>query len=542
MEILFKKSCLYLAMIFVVFCSVPSIEAQNISNPIHPKVGLPPALGKTQPLSPQNLSDYQLMVMEYADAACLPVSGGRGTGAGSISKQVGDLQDLLKKRDATLKATLKEKEDRAAGLQTNIDQLDYQLRAHMQLDGMKNQLRVAESEVNALKAISNENYGKLRAEEKKRQIPAVRTLVEALRRLQQSYDRDLLKTEDHAEWLRGHITGLETAIKIQDKVQLQDTLTGERARLDEVKLLITSLKAEATENADAMRAATSNKTCDDERATRLRDNLIYIAISQSDIVFTNYRLKRRSWTDYFDLLMNFLEIGFTTSAVITNGARPKSVLSSLSGLVKETHSTAQRDLKLKENQIYFNTMEAKRSKIFKVILDQMTETDAKYSYPMALMDIMKYVKAGTLDDAMSELVTTTGADRRDAEITVKFARTIPGKVATPEVRNTTVNANNIVNNLATKVSTGSDTEKTSALASLQKIVDGIQKDAELTTAINGNTELKTLMDKVVEQKNNGLSLAQAISDLKAAIYGVLAEGLVMKLNQIIIDNGSDTKK
>jgi hypothetical protein len=241
--------------------------------------------------------------------------------------------------------------------------------------------------------------------------------------------------------------------------------------------------------------------------------------------------------------MDFLEIGFSTSVSITNGLRPKAVLNNLTTLVQGTHSAFRKELRLEENQAYFNTMEGKRAEIFSKILENMKQPDRDYSYAMALMDIVRYAKAGTLDDALNEIQAMAGKKKQDAEddLEIKKASLI-GRLPTLDEAKTSLSAADVINKLAAMLAV--ETSKAGAVKTLQDIVQAIGKDEELVTAINNEPSLK---DKFGELKTlaagtDGQALFNKLVDFKRTASPITSfTKSNVKINAIIVDKGKEVK-
>jgi hypothetical protein len=165
---------------------------------------------------------------------------------------------------------------------------------------------------------------------------------------------------------------------------------------------------------------------DGDGAIRARDALIYAAISQIDINFTNHERSKRHRKEVFETLMDFLKLGADTAAVISNGARSKTVITAASGLVQLLRESTEKTFRLKEAEIIFNRMEADRARVLGVILtnirgDTRTSPPIRrkdlddYPFEAAWIDIVAYYRAGTVDSALAGLSADTGTAKKNAQ-------------------------------------------------------------------------------------------------------------------------------
>jgi hypothetical protein len=275
-------------------------------------------------------------------------------------------------------------------------------------------------------------------------------------------------------------------------------------------------------------------------ANKLRNDLVFLAIAQSDEVFRDYRTKRRRWTDAFELLANFLEIGLTTATSITNGLRAKSVLSDVTTLLQGTHRAIDKDLRLLENQVLFNVMETNRAQIYGEILLNMNKPDSQYSYPMALMDIMRYCTAGTLDEALGDLATTTGQAKKEAQAKVVNSKNILlGTIPTQETLDLSDSARVIMDRLGEDAASANAGTRAKAQASLLNIVKAISDDQPLMKKINSVDALKSAFDSLTAEAGGAKDpkkMVELLGDVRFLVFSNKA-GTETFLKKII-DNGN----
>jgi hypothetical protein len=274
-------------------------------------------------------------------------------------------------------------------------------------------------------------------------------------------------------------------------------------------------------------------------ATRLRNNLIRIALGQSDAVFKDYRQGRRHKTQIFELFMDLLEIGLSVATSVTNGERAKTVVSGVLSFIQLGHKSADKTLLLKETQVLFNAMIAKRATIKQEIITNLTGNDDQYSFLMGLADVVRYYSAGTIDEALSELESTTAMQKDKALSDLKnVTDALAGKPATREQRNRSVGAFEVLNGLLEDSAAGvSDARKLTALQKLIDITDAIsdsklvptEKDNPLlNSTFNDAKKLSDAAKKALKEKtalagDEGDKLARAILNFrKVASTGATA--------------------
>jgi len=286
-------------------------------------------------------------------------------------------------------------------------------------------------------------------------------------------------------------------------------------------------------------AVTGNCTRNIPEATRLRNDLIFIALAQSDAVYKDYRTRRRHKTQIFELFMDILEIGLSTATSITNGERAKTVVSDILTFVQLTHKSADKNLLLREGQVLFNAMDAKRARVKQDIISNMAGDDSRYSYSMALLDVVRYYSAGTIDEALSELESSTALLKQNALNDLQIvSEALISNPATKAQRDAAVAAGRNINTLLTNsVNTATAAAKESALKTLNSIIKAIQ-DKNL---VPNKTNFPALNAKFEEAKQSDGDLRTRILALKnfrtMARQEAEFAGTLEKIDEIIADNG-----
>lgn len=276
-----------------------------------------------------------------------------------------------------------------------------------------------------------------------------------------------------------------------------------------------------------------------DEAVRLRDTLVFIVKAQADAAFTNYRTGRRHKSQIYNLFLDILEIAASTAISITNGERVKSVIADGLTFLQLSHKSVNKNLILQETQVLFNAMETKRARIYERILTRLAEDDRKYPFPAALGDIILYAKAGTIDEALSELAQTTAGQKKDADEKVVTAEgKYLDKVATLRQAADAKSGFKLLNSLANDIAAAA----TSAAAFAKCKAIAAEIDSRHRALIDANPTLAPLLAAVRAEANranpDGARLPNALLALRAALAAdrSLAD-LYESVNLIILTKG-----
>lgn len=161
-----------------------------------------------------------------------------------------------------------------------------------------------------------------------------------------------------------------------------------------------------------------------EQALRDRNRLIYLAVDQMDLNFYDFQKNTRKKRALFQTVLDILEIGASTAISITNGVRAKTLIAEGLGFVQLSRSAINKNFSLKETQILFNKMVAKRANVLATILTKSVQTVDQYPFEAALIDLIGYYRAGTFDGALENLNIDTGAEADEAVKRVERIKTV----------------------------------------------------------------------------------------------------------------------
>jgi hypothetical protein len=141
-----------------------------------------------------------------------------------------------------------------------------------------------------------------------------------------------------------------------------------------------------------------------------RNRLIYLAIDQMDLNFYDFQKSTRKKRAFFQTVLDILEIGASTAISITNGERAKTLIAEGLGAVQAGRTSINKNFALKDTQILFNKMVAKRAQILGQILTKSVQGVDQYPFEAALIDLIGYYRAGTFDGALENLNIDTGSE------------------------------------------------------------------------------------------------------------------------------------
>lgn len=203
-----------------------------------------------------------------------------------------------------------------------------------------------------------------------------------------------------------------------------------------------------------------------DRSMEKRNRLIFLAVGQIDINFGNFQKKKRKRNELFQTLVDILEIAASTAISITKGERAKTLIAEGLGFVQGSRNSINKNLRLLELQILFNKMVAKRAIILKGIANKTALTDEIYPFEVALVDIIAYYQAGTIDGALTNLANDTGSEASDA------TRDLPDlQIATAAQLEVSIAFDNLVAELVKKARAGDSSSISKIKAVLKKSLD-----------------------------------------------------------------------
>lgn len=227
-----------------------------------------------------------------------------------------------------------------------------------------------------------------------------------------------------------------------------------------------------------------------------RNRLIYLAIDQMDLNFYDFQKSTRKKRALFQTILDILEIGASTAISITNGERAKTLIAEGLGAVQAGRTSINKNFALKDTQILFNKMVSKRALILGNILLRTTQPVGLYPFESALIDLIGYYRAGTIDGALENLNIDTGAE---ADEQTKRVETI--KIATQAQLDSSIVLRATLADLFTKLDPAKP-ENAVKVAARNKLKAGLKSVPELLdglapAAVDQLTDAE--LDKVYRQ-------------------------------------------
>ena len=173
-----------------------------------------------------------------------------------------------------------------------------------------------------------------------------------------------------------------------------------------------------------------------------RNKLIFMAVYQIDLNFGVFVKQKRHRNDFFQTVLDILEVGAATAISISNGERAKSVIADALGFVQGSRTRINKNLRLLEQQILVNKMIEKRSVALANIYEKTNDSNDQYPFERAYIDILAYYQAGTTDSALSSLATDTGASATAAQKDLIAAKRKANIIVAPTTAQITISRAN----------------------------------------------------------------------------------------------------
>jgi len=263
-------------------------------------------------------------------------------------------------------------------------------------------------------------------------------------------------------------------------------------------------------------------------ATRqeLRNQLISLAIAQTDLNFISYQKKSRHRRAILATLLDILEIGTATAITLTNGERARTVISEALGFLQLSRQAVNKNFSLKDTQILFNKMVAKRAELQANILRKFGQNDSQYSFATAMIDLIAYYRAGTIDGALDSLGIETGAEAQDKlEELAKVQLSPPATRADAALARS---AGDVLNDLRVRLQDADAATAQAALAQLKAIVTELEKDSEIVPFLTAAG--------ISSQSNDGPALRVGLLNVRRALRSAKPPrfDLLTKIDNVIV--------
>lgn len=162
-----------------------------------------------------------------------------------------------------------------------------------------------------------------------------------------------------------------------------------------------------------------NKFSADEANRRLarnaRNEMIELVLGQVDSYYKFRKGDRRKKVNWFQTILDFLEVGGATAIAIINGERAKTVVGAAIAGLQGGRTRFDQNFKILQTQTLINKMNEKRARLKIAIIAKMSQPISAdtyvngYSWMSAKNDLRDYLIAGTFEDALDSLIEDTGA-------------------------------------------------------------------------------------------------------------------------------------
>lgn len=250
----------------------------------------------------------------------------------------------------------------------------------------------------------------------------------------------------------------------------------------------TNIKLDKNSNADLRQSQfcnlysvyVQNKFSADEGNRRIaknaRNEMVELVLGQVDSYYKFRKGDRRKKVNWFQTILDFLEVGGATAIAIMNGERAKTVVGAAIAGLQGGRTRFDQNFKILQTQALINKMNEKRSRLKIAIIAKMSQPISAdsyangYSWMSAKNDLRDYLIAGTFEDALDSLVEDTGAraDLAERELRKVEKRPIINEASESDLKRT-LSVRDTLGILEKKLA-GTDDEKAAATKALRIVL------------------------------------------------------------------------
>jgi hypothetical protein len=266
-----------------------------------------------------------------------------------------------------------------------------------------------------------------------------------------------------------------------------------------------------------------------EMAKAVRNDFIESAISFLDDGYNDYINGLQRGRDRGNFVADVVELGTSAAVGITKGERAIQILGvALTAFRGGRRSADLNFYKEQTTPILISKMDGNRADVRITILNREKDNVDTYPIGAAISEIVDYYNAGTLVRAFTELAKDTAAETKQSENNVLALKGVPITTeATPEFRNLSVAASDILTGLEDDLAGQDATKKAAATTRLIKIVKALEKDQAAAAALrNAN---------VSSADTDGVKLKDALIDIRRSAALVNDTALLNTINHAIVD-------
>jgi hypothetical protein len=174
---------------------------------------------------------------------------------------------------------------------------------------------------------------------------------------------------------------------------------------------------------DPQRIIEYNATGDPQTRRRLRDAIVWGRISAYDVMFREFRKKLTAEANGTNVGSDLTVLILAGLGATTGTAATKAALAAASTGVVGAKGVISKNLFYeKALPALFSQMDAGRTKVLARILQGLSNDDATYPLPLALIDLSSYADAGSVPGAIAGVTEQAALEKAKAEIDVSAFR------------------------------------------------------------------------------------------------------------------------
>ena len=160
----------------------------------------------------------------------------------------------------------------------------------------------------------------------------------------------------------------------------------------------------------------AGKTQDDAMARYWRDTMINLVRRDIESYYREYEVRLADNRRRFTSVIDVASLAGVTAATVTNGARAKTVISTMVAFLQGAHGKIDENIfRDRTTDVVIQKMRAGRARVETGILEKMTKLNARqYVFSEAEKDLRELFWAGTLQSGFIELALDAGNDAAQA--------------------------------------------------------------------------------------------------------------------------------
>lgn len=263
-----------------------------------------------------------------------------------------------------------------------------------------------------------------------------------------------------------------------------------------------------------------------------RNDMIQLVRGQVDTYYKLRKDGRKTKLRWLQTLLDFLEVGASTSIAIMNGERARGIVGAALSGFQGGRTAFNKNFEVLQTQVLINKMNSNRAEVFTEILRNMNKNAEDYSWYAAKNDLRRYLFAGTFNNALDSLVEETGGDVVRAERTL---RVIEKGLIVGEVTPKSVDLSRLAAQAIVKLQAA-----LGVAATKQKATDALHA---ILLALNDDPEIRSALENEgVSATSEGEPIRVALLNIKGKFLDEGKDDVVTAINQTIVDITEKTMK